>query len=359
MHQSSSSQQIHSSSSLLASFRAWPRIQRAWTKPVLSHWSVNKACCQKKSRQASQLNLRNSLWAVQREEARQITVDLGLSWANLTTLAVAMIVGSLPAAALAAQLPPAEIVAGQSAFSVPLLLLCQKVWSVLCPIVRPDLTAASYFRRAIYIVLLVDGRHILRLGNSRSEQQRAPSTAERAKEALRLSDRAHEAIKDSKFELVRHYVESLGALVQMHTWKGGNIPRGVPKFVAASRCTARCCSLSCNVMFYVDHQALECYTTITRQYGDLALANYARIGRSMALFQTGQKTNAILELEGLAYSLRGYAEVHPHLHYANANCTIHRIGLAEASQIPVAMSMCLVAICLSMPCQPDQIAASR
>ena len=54
---------------------------------------------------------------------------------------------------------------------------------------------------------------------------------------------------------------------------------------------------------------MDCYTTVDRKYGDLALANYARIGRALLLYQKGQKLNGILELEGLASSLRGYAEV--------------------------------------------------
>lgn len=57
-------------------------------------------------------------------------------------------------------------------------------------------------------------------------------------------------------------------------------------------------------------QALASYTTIVRQYPDLAITNYAKIGRALLLYQTGSKSQAILELEDLEVSLRGYAEVH-------------------------------------------------
>ena len=56
-------------------------------------------------------------------------------------------------------------------------------------------------------------------------------------------------------------------------------------------------------------QALDQYSAAARQYSDLALANYASVGRALLLYQTGQKMLGILEMEGLEYSLRGYAEV--------------------------------------------------
>ena len=35
------------------------------------------------------------------------------------------------------------------------------------------------------------------------------------------------------------------------------------------------------------HQALESYTEVTEKYGDLALAEYARIGRGLCLYEVG------------------------------------------------------------------------
>ena len=42
----------------------------------------------------------------------------------------------------------------------------------------------------------------------------------------------------------------------------------------------------------------------------MAITNYARIHRALLLYQTGSKSQAILEFEDLEASLRGYAEVH-------------------------------------------------
>ena len=57
-------------------------------------------------------------------------------------------------------------------------------------------------------------------------------------------------------------------------------------------------------------QALGNYTLIVKQFPDLAISNYARIGRALMLYQTGNPSEAILELQDLESSLRGYAEVH-------------------------------------------------
>lgn len=57
-------------------------------------------------------------------------------------------------------------------------------------------------------------------------------------------------------------------------------------------------------------QGLEDFTQITRRFPDLAITNYAKIGRALLLYQTGSKNQAILELEDLEVALRGYAEVH-------------------------------------------------
>ena len=57
-------------------------------------------------------------------------------------------------------------------------------------------------------------------------------------------------------------------------------------------------------------QALQDYTTITKRFPDLAISNYARLGRAFMLYQTGNASEAILELEDLEVSLRGLAEVH-------------------------------------------------
>lgn len=70
------------------------------------------------------------------------------------------------------------------------------------------------------------------------------------------------------------------------------------------------CQRPCTFMIFMQLclQALDSYTSLVDKYGDLALASYARIGRALLLYQTGQRQESVLELQGLASSLRGYAE---------------------------------------------------
>ena len=57
-------------------------------------------------------------------------------------------------------------------------------------------------------------------------------------------------------------------------------------------------------------QALKKYTTITKQFPDLAIAEYAKIKRALMLYQSGKTVDAVLEMEGEEEDLRGNAEVH-------------------------------------------------
>ena len=57
-------------------------------------------------------------------------------------------------------------------------------------------------------------------------------------------------------------------------------------------------------------QALQKYTTIVKEYSDLALAERARIKRALMLYETGAVEQALLELEDEEVALRGNAEVH-------------------------------------------------
>ena len=56
-------------------------------------------------------------------------------------------------------------------------------------------------------------------------------------------------------------------------------------------------------------QALQKYTTIVKEYSDLALAERARIKRALMLYETGAVEQALLELEDEEVALRGNAEV--------------------------------------------------
>ncbi len=57
-------------------------------------------------------------------------------------------------------------------------------------------------------------------------------------------------------------------------------------------------------------QALDMYTQGVRQYPDLALSEYARLGRALLLYQQGYASQALLELEDSEVAMKGYAEVH-------------------------------------------------
>ena len=56
-------------------------------------------------------------------------------------------------------------------------------------------------------------------------------------------------------------------------------------------------------------QALTAYTTITRNYNDLALSQYAHVGRALMLYELGQQPEGLSELKTMEARLRGYAEV--------------------------------------------------
>ncbi|KAG0558855.1 hypothetical protein KC19_10G059200 [Ceratodon purpureus] len=57
-------------------------------------------------------------------------------------------------------------------------------------------------------------------------------------------------------------------------------------------------------------EALRCYSLITQKSGDLALAEYARVGRALTLYEVGDRAEAIAEMEDMSLSLKGYPEVH-------------------------------------------------
>ncbi|KAJ9521794.1 hypothetical protein QJQ45_024659 [Haematococcus lacustris] len=57
-------------------------------------------------------------------------------------------------------------------------------------------------------------------------------------------------------------------------------------------------------------QALLTFSQVATEDADLALAAYARMGRALMLYQTGNTREALLALEDEEVSLRGAAEVH-------------------------------------------------
>jgi hypothetical protein len=54
----------------------------------------------------------------------------------------------------------------------------------------------------------------------------------------------------------------------------------------------------------------ELYNAFLGQYGDLALAEYARLGKALALYEVGQVSDALLLLEDQEVAMRGSPEVH-------------------------------------------------
>lgn len=56
--------------------------------------------------------------------------------------------------------------------------------------------------------------------------------------------------------------------------------------------------------------ALALYTQGVQQYSDLALSEYARLGRALLLYQLGFASQALIELEDSEVAMKGYAEVH-------------------------------------------------
>ncbi|GLT68723.1 hypothetical protein SLA2020_409290 [Shorea laevis] len=58
------------------------------------------------------------------------------------------------------------------------------------------------------------------------------------------------------------------------------------------------------------NQALGYYTQVVEKYKDFAFSDYARVGRALALYEVGDREEAIAEMEDVSISLKGYPEVH-------------------------------------------------
>uniref|UniRef100_A0A7N0TVK6 Uncharacterized protein n=1 Tax=Kalanchoe fedtschenkoi TaxID=63787 RepID=A0A7N0TVK6_KALFE len=56
--------------------------------------------------------------------------------------------------------------------------------------------------------------------------------------------------------------------------------------------------------------ALDYFTQVVRDYKDFAFSEYARVGRALALYEIGDRDEAIAEMEDVSISLKGYPEVH-------------------------------------------------
>ncbi|XP_016648366.1 PREDICTED: uncharacterized protein LOC103327117 isoform X2 [Prunus mume] len=49
---------------------------------------------------------------------------------------------------------------------------------------------------------------------------------------------------------------------------------------------------------------------VIEKYNDFAFSDYARVGRSLILYEVGNREEAIAEMEDVSISLKGYPEVH-------------------------------------------------
>ncbi|KAL1364702.1 hypothetical protein HN51_012833 [Arachis hypogaea] len=56
--------------------------------------------------------------------------------------------------------------------------------------------------------------------------------------------------------------------------------------------------------------SLDCFSKVIENYKDLAFSEYARVGRALALYEVGDREEAIAEMEDVSISLKGYPEVH-------------------------------------------------
>ncbi|CAJ1937809.1 unnamed protein product [Sphenostylis stenocarpa] len=56
--------------------------------------------------------------------------------------------------------------------------------------------------------------------------------------------------------------------------------------------------------------ALGYFSQVIESYKDLAFSEYARVGRALALYEVGDREEAIAEMEDVSISLKGYPEIH-------------------------------------------------
>ncbi|XP_039133465.1 uncharacterized protein LOC120270498 [Dioscorea cayenensis subsp. rotundata] len=57
-------------------------------------------------------------------------------------------------------------------------------------------------------------------------------------------------------------------------------------------------------------RALDSFSLVIKDYKDLAFTEYARVGRALALYEVGDRDEAIAEMEDVSISLKGYPEIH-------------------------------------------------
>ncbi|KAK3211719.1 hypothetical protein Dsin_016425 [Dipteronia sinensis] len=76
------------------------------------------------------------------------------------------------------------------------------------------------------------------------------------------------------------------------------------------------------------NKALNYFTLVVENYKEFAFSDYARVGRALALYEVGDREEAIAEMEDVSISLKGYPEVHAAL-AAALYADKHALFLAE------------------------------
>ncbi|KAK4772243.1 hypothetical protein SAY86_014018 [Trapa natans] len=56
--------------------------------------------------------------------------------------------------------------------------------------------------------------------------------------------------------------------------------------------------------------ALLYFSKVVENYKDFAFSEYARVGRALALYEVGDRDEAIAEMEDVSIALKGYPEIH-------------------------------------------------
>ncbi|XP_021899788.1 uncharacterized protein LOC110816071 isoform X2 [Carica papaya] len=57
-------------------------------------------------------------------------------------------------------------------------------------------------------------------------------------------------------------------------------------------------------------KALDYFTQVVQNYKEFAFSEYARVGRALALYEVGDREEAIAEMEDVSIALKGYPEIH-------------------------------------------------
>ena len=83
-------------------------------------------------------------------------------------------------------------------------------------------------------------------------------------------------------------------------------------------------------------EALASFTRVVAEYADLALSEYARVGRALVLYEIGDRDQSIAEMEDVSIALKGYPGqcvscIHPPWMHASDLMVLHSINHSVVS----------------------------